>query len=113
MSDLETGDPSMGVAMGRFQPAPLYETVRPIFMLYRRATDPQAEGRSADEALLTRYYQQRDALGLTVRSAAGEPVGTRWIHIDDCSDELGAEGIDVSIAVDDAETHERFFPGRG
>ncbi|WNG36860.1 hypothetical protein F0U61_26695 [Archangium violaceum] len=112
VSDLETGDPSMGVALGRFHPSPLYETVRPVFMLYRRATDPQAEGRSADEALLTRYYQERDALGLSVRSASGESVGTQWVHIDDYSDDLGMEGLEVSIAVDDSKTHERFFPDR-
>jgi hypothetical protein len=109
-SDLEGQDPSMGVALGRFLPSDGYPEVAPVFRTWVRAMAPQPQGRPHDEELLAAYFRQRDALSLSVRTSSGEVVGTEWIHIADYSDDLGDDGYDLSICLDQRSVFERLFP---
>lgn len=80
-SELETGDPPMGVASGVLHPNEFY-----------------------DRALAV-------AGGLRVRPEGGElfePVA--GVQIEDYSRELGPEGIEVSVLGLDAEIYDRYFP---
>ena len=106
-SDLEGQDPGMGVACGPFFPTPSYEKVRSTFELFSAAVeDPRNEG------VLATYYAQRDALGLTLRTSDERTVPAATIHITDFSRELGDDGYELEVIVQDRETYERFFSTR-
>jgi hypothetical protein len=77
-SELESGDPPMGVAFGRFMPGPEYQRIQP-----RVVAGP---------------HQHQSDLALSVRTLAGSVLlATGGVHITDHSAELGPEGIEVSV----------------
>jgi hypothetical protein len=49
-------------------------------------------------------------LSLSVKATSGEVVGTAWIHITDYSDDLGDDGYELSICLDQRSVFERLFP---
>lgn len=95
-SDLPERDAAMGVAIGKFHPAPRYDTVRPVFLKFADAL-PTSSAESADSRALVDYYQCRDALGLSIRTALGEAVTTEWVHIEDFGD---IDDLKVSARID-------------
>ena len=75
-SDLETGDPPMGTAFGRFVPAPEYSQVRAAFIA---ATE-----------------QRGSAPLLSLRGSGGESIESAGgVHITD----LGMDSADIEVAV--------------
>jgi hypothetical protein len=90
-SKLEKRNRGMAVAFGDFEPAPAYEAVRPVFLLFIEAIpDSSRREQRANEQKLAQYYQERDALQLTLQDADGHFIPTSWIHIVDF-DDLGRE----------------------
>src|SRR5262245_37185383 len=83
-SELEFGDPPMGVAHGRFHPSDLYRSSSHA----GQNTDLRARPEGSDE-----FFQ---------------PTG--GVFIEDLSSEFGPEGIEVSVLGLDADTYRRFFP---
>jgi hypothetical protein len=98
-SKLERRHRGMAVAFGDFEPLPTYDAVQSVFQLFIQAVD-KSSGRAqgADEQMLARYYQERDALQLTLQDADGHLIQTSWIHVDDYGD-LGRE---MSAQIPDA-----------
>ena len=82
-SELEFGDPPMGVAHGRFYPSDLY--------LSSRHTGPDADLRARPEGSQDLF----------------QPSG--GVFIEDLSADFGPEGIEVSILGLDEPTYRRFF----
>lgn len=78
-SELELGDAPMGVAFGRFLPAPDYAAIRSVVAA--------ASGGPLPDSL---QLIIRDRDGLTLEAIGG-------VHLVDCSAELGVEGLEVSI----------------
>ena len=98
-SDLETIDPVLGVARGRFRPGVGYDLVQPIFRLFTEAI-PDAGGPVADDEKLARYHKSRDALALTLEDDAGRSVSASAIHISDYSHQ--PEGtIELEVLISD------------
>jgi hypothetical protein len=98
-SKLEGYDRGMAVAYGDFESLPAYDAVQPVFQLFIQAVDESSDrAQGADEKKLAQYYQERDALQLTLQDADGHLVQTSWIHIDDYGD-LGRE---MSAQIPDA-----------
>ena len=101
-SELDQFDRRQGVAYGQFFPGAGYELVQDVFRLYadasRAGTDP------ADEALLTRYFRARDALGLELFDEAGGLIGTSAIDVSDYSRESGTGAYEVMVYLDDPDT---------
>ena len=85
-TNLESLDPSMGVASGVFTPSESYGAVQPTFRLYAAVGISVA---NQDEAKLKAYYAARDALNLSLVTQEGEIVPTSCIHITDYSEEIG------------------------
>ena len=84
-SDLESGDPPMGVAEGRFIPAPTY----------------------SNEMIATEASQQP----LNLRVRGGEPIqSVGGVCILDHSAELGPEAMEVSILGIATPLYESLFP---
>jgi hypothetical protein len=87
----------MGFAFGEFDPLPAYQVVRPVFRLFTEAEEARSRGETAAaEKQFASYYQARDALQLTLRTAGGHIVPTSVIHIYDWGD-LGRE-VEVQIS---------------
>lgn len=108
-SELEGRDPSMGVASGEFYPGDRYADVSSVFrqrseFLAANYYDGILEGEGKYEEM----EAQIRSLELSLRTEAGEMVGTKHISVDDFSDESAAE-YRLSIVVDERETYERFF----
>lgn len=74
-SELESGDPPMGVALGRFVPNAAYEAVRPDVL---------------------RSPQDQASLQLTVRFE-GKNMPCVGITITDYSKDLSPDGIEISV----------------
>lgn len=91
-SDLEHGDPPMGVAAGRFIPLPQYEGIRPAVVAARSSIQTH--------------------LALTVRTADGRLTPAAGTQINDYSVELGPEGIEVEVYGIGYPLYEELFPGR-
>lgn len=91
-SELELGDAPMGVAFGRFLPAPGYVAIQ--------AAVVAAQGRPLPEELLLSI---RDSNGAILESCGG-------VHIVDHSSELGPEGLEVSILGVPYPSYEVVFP---
>ena len=89
-SDLETGDPPMGVAMGKFYPEPCYFEVQETF-------------RKLSEEI-------QDHLKLTVIQPSGEVLDALATRIDDYP-ELGDADIQVSVIGIEAILYSKLFPG--
>lgn len=91
-SELELGDAPMGVAFGRFLPAPGYVAIQSVVMA--AASGPLPENLQ---------LSIRDSGGTTLDASAG-------VHISDCSVELGPEGLEVSILGVPYPSYETLFP---
>lgn len=91
-SELELGDAPMGVAFGRFLPAPAYAAIQSVVVA--AATGPLPE-----------------ELRLSIREANGSVLqASGGVHIADCSPELGADGMEVSILGVSSPSYEEVFP---
>jgi hypothetical protein len=107
-SDLEGADPSMGVRIGRFVPNENYSKYQSLFREHSEIrTGMQVEKELPDE--YKRLRAQLDSLHLWIETSNGEKVGTAHIDLEDFSEELRAEGYELSLVVDDRSTYERFF----
>jgi hypothetical protein len=94
-SDLELGDAPMGVAAGRFIPLPAYEQIRA----------------SVPTDLVKRKTPSQDHLNLTIRETGGkEVIGSGGVHITDCSEALGPDGIEVELLGVGYPLYEELFP---
>jgi hypothetical protein len=82
-SELEQGDPPMGVAFGRMHPTPAYSTMSSKGSLPQLRVRPEG---------------------------APSLVLSGGVHLEDHSADLGPDGIEVSILGLDATTYERYFP---
>jgi hypothetical protein len=90
-SELEHGDPPMGVAEGKFMPSPAYGAIQPSVVAAR-------EGSQAH-------------LALTVRTADGRELPAQsGFRIADYSAELGAEEIQVEVLGVGYPLYEELFP---
>jgi hypothetical protein len=90
-SELEFGDPPMGIAVGKFIPAPAYEHIQ--------AAVVQASGEGLPD------------LRLSVRITGGEVIQTvGGVHIADYSADLGAEGQEVSVLGISYPPYDLLFP---
>ncbi|WP_369977279.1 hypothetical protein [Xanthomonas bundabergensis] len=76
-SELELGDAPMGVAFGKFIPTPAYRLIQSHVVA---AQAPASEG-----------------LHLSARAPSGVPLACIAVCISDCSAELGASGLEVSV----------------
>jgi hypothetical protein len=77
-SELEFGDALMGVAEGKFLPSPAYAAIQ--------------------AAVVAAREKSQDHLALAVRVSSGRDVPAGGgVRILDYSDELGAEGLQVSV----------------
>ena len=84
----EVGDPPMGVASGRFTPTPAYASIRSL--------------------VLAAAASGADGPRLRVRTRAGEYLEPcSHVHITDFSDELGDDGLEVTIL--GLEPYSKFF----
>ena len=92
-SELESGDPPMGVAVGRFLPLPAYEAIQPMVVAARNSSQTH--------------------LALTVRTADGHAIPAQGgIQINDYSGELGPEDIEVEVLGIGYPLYEELFPRR-
>lgn len=92
-SELEGGDPPMGVAIGKFFPLPSYQEAQPSVIAAR------------DDS--------QDHLALTVRTIDGQLLPAQGgVQIVDYSPELGAEGIELHVPGIGYPLYEELFPGR-
>jgi hypothetical protein len=89
-SDLEVGDPPMGVASGKFRPLPAYASV-------------QAQCLAARES-------SQEHLCLSVRRPNDESVPSLGVAILDFSAELGADEIEVHAVGIPYPLYEELFP---
>jgi len=91
-SELEFGDAPMGVAFGRFLPAPSYGSVQPIVVA--------AAGGPLPESL---HLSVRECDGQLLQVSGG-------VHMVDCSAEAGPEGLEVSVLGVPYPSYESLFP---
>jgi hypothetical protein len=61
-----------------------------------------------DQERMAAYYRVRDALSLSLRTASGELVETRFIHILDLEEEIGE--LQVERVAEGADAHQLVFP---
>lgn len=88
-TNIGPGDESMGVLYGNFQPSDGYEQVKHVFRLFSEAS---MGPRNEEAAKNARYFEGRDALGLTMKTEQGVCLPLKAIHIVDWSVEgLGYE----------------------
>ncbi|GLQ99152.1 hypothetical protein [Dyella mobilis] len=90
-SELESGDPPMGVAFGKFIPAPDYEAVRSA------AVELENEERGVP------HLSIRLSDGTVLRSAGG-------VHITDHSVELGENGREIAVLGIEYPLYKELFP---
>lgn len=89
-SALELGDAPMGVAFGRFVPAPSYRLIQAQVIA---AQGPASQG-----------------LQLSVRTPGGVPLDCIGVCITDYSAELGASGLEVSVVGISDPPYAELFP---
>jgi hypothetical protein len=81
----------MGVAEGKFLPSPAYARIQPAVLAARESSQAQ--------------------LSLTVRLIGGQVLPAQGgVHILDYSDELGADGLEVSVLGIGYPLYEELFP---
>ncbi len=102
---LEQADASMGVALGRFDPAPAFELVRPVFLMQVEAMGHARD--PLDQTELEEYWRARDALHLTLQAEDGRIVPTSWINITDWSNLGLDEPCEITAQIPDAAFWER------
>ena len=91
-TELEMGDPPMGVATGKLLPLPEYRLIQPAVIAKR-------QGSQAHLALAVRLVG-----GIELPSAGG-------VHISDYSDDLGIEdGLEVDVLGIGYPLYEELFP---
>lgn len=88
-------DLSMGVVQGPFMPFDSYERVRATFRLFAETSLAEHDTTEA----LERYYQDLDALHLSVTTSDGLPIPTASVHVEDYSKELGDDGYEGVFVV--------------
>ena len=90
-SELETGDPPMGVAGGRFVPLPAYESIR--------------------STVVAALEGDQSHLQLSVRVTGGPALPTQGgVQIIDLSAELGAEALQVHALGIGYPLYQELFP---
>ena len=89
-SDLEQGDPPMGVAHGRFFPEPSYFDFQPVFQ--------------------NLWEETQDHLNISVLQPSGDALGAKATRIDD-HPELGNSDIEVCVIGIEADLYQKLFPG--
>lgn len=90
-SELETGDPPMGVVSGKFRPVADYERVQ--------------------HAVVAARESSQSGLGLSVRTSVDVAIqAAGGVHILDCSDELVPEEIEITVLCLDSVLYEELFP---
>jgi hypothetical protein len=90
-SDLETGDPPMGVASGRFWPLPAFDGIRSKCIAAREGC--------------------QDHLALSIRLPNGLPLpAEHGVSILDYSSELGPDGLEVHAVGIAYPLYEALFP---
>ncbi len=90
-SNLEAGDPPMGVAFGQLLPTAEYAEIR--------------------SSIIAKNESAQDTLSLSARTAENtnlEALG--GIHITDFSAELGEESIEVTVLGIESSMYEKLFP---
>jgi hypothetical protein len=91
-SELESGDPPMGVAIGKFIPAPSYASFQP--------------------AIAAVGIGDQSHLQVSVRPSGGTALPAQGgAQILDFSAELGAEGMEVHVLGIGYPLYEELFPG--
>lgn len=88
-SDLENGDPPMGVAFGQFKPTDAYRTIQKQFI---------------------ENHSDQASLELTVRTADNETIQCAGIGILDYSPEAGEECIELNVLGISYPAYEELFP---
>lgn len=88
-------DLGMGVITGSFVPFPAYENVRQVCRMY---TELIKSGQT-DSEHMKHFFQEYDALHLSLTTMDGLPVETLWTHIEDFSVELGDDGYEAHFCV--------------
>ncbi len=86
---LESGDPPMGVAFGRFIPVEAY-----------RAIQKQCIENHSDQS----------ALNLTVKTPDNQTIKCAGVGILDYSEEVGEEGIEINVLGISSPPYEELFP---
>ena len=97
MTNLVSIDSGMGVALGTFSPTPAYDEVRPVFRLYTQVMIAQDKGIPYDE-ILNDYFKKRDALRLSLETAAKHLIPVEWIDIVDLLDETGDLEVEIKLS---------------
>jgi len=89
-------DHSMGVVQGPFVPFDAYERVRAVFRLFVEASLAEHDTPAKHDAkeMFERYYQELDALHLSVTTADGRPIPTASVYVEDYLVELGDDGYE-------------------
>lgn len=107
-TELEGDDESMGFRLGRFYPTDHYKLIQPFIkeLSYLLSERRFFDTPSPREEELQQVF---NALELSLTTESGELIETDGIDIVDYSDDLGPEGIEVTILVKDRETYEAFF----
>ncbi len=103
---LEQADAAMGVALGRFDPAPAFELVQSVFLMQVEAMGHARE--PLDQTKLEEYWQARDALHLTLQAEDGRIVPTSWINITDWSHLGSEEPCEIEVQIPDAAFWEQW-----
>ena len=92
-SDLELGDPTMGVAAGKFLPSPAYAGIQPIVVAARGGSKP--------------------SVLLVVRLVGGQELPAQGgVQILDYSAELGDEGLEIEVLGIGYPLYADLFPAR-
>ena len=99
-SPLKFRDSGMAVAFGRFDPTPMYDVVRPVFLLFTRALS--ADNRANDPQKLAQYYAARNALELALEDENGRRLATGHIHIIDWGPENESD-LEVEVQINDPQ----------
>jgi hypothetical protein len=90
-SELEAGDPPMGVAGGRFLPTAAYSSIQPHCIAHRENWEPIP--------------------GLSVRLTEGAPIACSGpIHIIDFSPEFGEMGLQIEVCGITSPPYSELFP---
>jgi hypothetical protein len=108
-SKLEKDDESMGVRSGRFYPNENYHKLQPLFRQYSTITNCDLVEYDRRRAEIELFRRSIEALRLRIETKEGMKVGVRHVELTDYSAELGDEGYELTIVVDDRRTYEEFF----
>lgn len=90
-SELECGDPPMGVALGRFVPLPAYDSIKPL--------------------VVTSSEGDQSHLHFSVQLAGGSVLSAQGgVQLIDFSAELGPEGLQVHVLGIGYPLYQELFP---